>query len=449
MEVPRVTDPDGVAVIPDCRTQGRAQVATLQSVGLFAIMIIMTRTMMMVTTTCQYISGVAHLGRENRTNPPAYLRIKVFLSGRVFAFISSIMRLLSLFVATLTVGSVAGSTKSSKSSRKSRDTAVQPSEDDAEDTDDSEEPGEEKDKNFVDKLPPIQYTMDPPNPRFERITKVGTWGGLYSADEGDGTALRITTNGWTVKCVDEFHEFAFFDQQMASQALEAAKYERCERPRELLDASLYEIVPKLSCGLPDNWQRLDCKYTVRDGTKQRVFYASRMDKKRAFYSKPGRFMKDLVGMKGSQKKFHERVRCDEGHRSRTAQLNECKSLLSSWVSIENSFKQLITERDPKVRAAGGAAASEEGKDPAAEEGMSTATIAMIAGGSLLGLGALAVLFKMMSGGGDDKAKPRRKGDKKRHRRQTDEREKSEVSDLDVEENRPRTKHGKKSDKALR
>ena len=123
----------------------------------------------MVTTTCQYISGGAVLGRENRTNPPAYLRIKVFLSGRVFAFISSIMRLLSLFVATLTVGSVAGSTKSSKSSRKSRDTAVQPSEDDAEDTDDSEEPGEEKDKNFVDKLPPIQYTMDPPNPRFEPL----------------------------------------------------------------------------------------------------------------------------------------------------------------------------------------------------------------------------------------------------------------------------------------
>jgi hypothetical protein len=128
-------------------------------------------------------------------------------------------------------------------------------------------------------------------------------------------------------------------------------------------------------------------------------------------------MKDLFGAKGSTKEFADRIRCDRP--AQENELIECELLLSKFLQIENDMcradgcdqgtvthKSTAKAEDTKTMKI----AADESDTVKAEKtsGMSTTTIALIAGGSVLALAIGIAAVKMVSGGKDSSPKKKKK-----------------------------------------
>lgn len=222
-------------------------------------------------------------------------------------------------------------------------------------------------------------------------------------------AVRVFRFGRWVKdsCADEYSGFRYLSKKNLTSFFK--DYKVCEYPLDnSVNTDEFEIETEIVCpSTPQQWVRLDCRFTDKKNANSPPFYASRMSQPPGTIRKGSSKMGDFFGHASGGKNFNERIRCDKPNTAN--ELAECRTLLGKFITLEtmmcnadNCAKPKEAEKNMKPEEAtpekGEAKSEDEQKKE--DEGISPLTIGLIAGGGILAVGIGLAMVKYMGASGN-------------------------------------------------
>ena len=197
-------------------------------------------------------------------------------------------------------------------------------------------------------------------------------------------------------CVDEFVGIRAFEESIVNDVLSSIKYDICLPPPDNdPPAEKYVIEPSLNCKDKSRWVRLDCKYSwAGSDPPLPTFFASRMVAKTGT-SKATRWISDTIGDGLNENLFRNRIRCESAEK-KADQLKECRSLLITFVQMENLFIQESERREAirKGQEAPPSVMSKISKEEKPKSSDNMETIILVVGGVVVALGIGIALYVM-------------------------------------------------------
>lgn len=219
-------------------------------------------------------------------------------------------------------------------------------------------------------------------------------------------AIRVLRTGRMTRdsCADEYVGFRYISKKNLSSFF--TDYRVCEYPFDTtINTDNFEIESKVICGDANHWIRLDCRYKDKTNRSSSPFFASRMSQPPGSIRAGSNKLTDWMGSTAGGKHFNQRIRCNKP--SVQNELEECRALLGKFITLEkamcdaeNCEKPQQENKGDQEKAEGeGAQAAEttEKKEGEEGQGLSTTTIALIAGGGLLAVGVGIAMVKFLGG----------------------------------------------------